>query len=113
MFLQNNRRIAALITVICLALLVFSLIERQVRQALGGQRTMRGLQPGSNQALRPTGELILTALSDLRMRSGTATSPPVVLVSEGIQARLLDILEVDPTRPRWLDTRFPMCEGHS
>ena len=27
MFLQNNRRIAALITVICLALLVFSLIE--------------------------------------------------------------------------------------
>jgi transposase len=113
MFLQNNRRIAALITVICLALLVFSLIERQVRQALGDQRTMRGLQPGSNQALRPTGELILTALSDLRMRSGTATSPPVVLVSEGIQAQLLDILDVDPTRPRWLDTRFPMCEGHS
>src|SRR6266567_2103895 len=31
MFLQHNRRIAALITVICLALLVFSLVERQVR----------------------------------------------------------------------------------
>jgi transposase len=113
MFLQSNRRIAALITVICLALLVYCLIERQVRQALGDQRTMRGLHPGSNQAARPTGELILTALSDLRMRSGTATSPPVVLVSEGIQAQLLDILDVDPTRPRWLDTRFPMCERHS
>jgi transposase len=113
MFLQSNRRIAALITVICLALLVYCLIERQVRQALGDQRTMRGLHPGSNQAARPTGELILTALSDLRMRSGTATNPPVVLVSEGIQARLLDILDIDPTRPRWLDTRFPMCERHS
>jgi hypothetical protein len=99
MFLQSNRRIAALITVICLALLVYCLIERQVRQALGDQRTMRGLHPGSNQAARPTGELILTALSDLQMRSGTATSPPVVLVSEGIQAQLLDILDVDPPAP--------------
>lgn len=31
MFLKNNRRIEALITVICLALLVFSLVERAVR----------------------------------------------------------------------------------
>ncbi|MGW3185735.1 IS1634 family transposase [Kitasatospora sp. NPDC001119] len=44
-FLQHNRRIAALITVICLALLVFCLIERQVRQALGPEQTMRGLYP--------------------------------------------------------------------
>lgn len=29
LFLKNNRRIAALITVICLALLIFCLIERQ------------------------------------------------------------------------------------
>ena len=28
-FLKNNRRIAALITMICLALLVFSLVERR------------------------------------------------------------------------------------
>jgi transposase len=33
-FLRHNRRITALITVICLALLVFCLFERQVRQAL-------------------------------------------------------------------------------
>ncbi|WP_328686189.1 IS1634 family transposase [Streptomyces sp. NBC_00343] len=43
-FLHHNQRIAALITVICLALLVFCLIERQVRQALGGDQTMRGLE---------------------------------------------------------------------
>lgn len=37
MFLQTNRRITALITVICLALLIFSLIEREVRcPALSG-----------------------------------------------------------------------------
>ena len=34
LFLKTNRRIAALITVICLALLIFCLIERQVRNAL-------------------------------------------------------------------------------
>lgn len=109
MFLRSNKRIAALITVICLALLVFCLIERQVRQALGPQRTMRGfyLEP---RAVRPTGELILTALAELRIRPGTATSPPVVVISAGIQAQLLELLDVDPTRPRWLDTRFPTCE---
>ncbi|WP_326611839.1 hypothetical protein OG949_22505 [Streptomyces scopuliridis] len=61
---------------ICLALRVFCPIERQVRQALGCRRSIRGLQSGSNQSLRPTAELILAALSDLRMRSGTATGPP-------------------------------------
>ncbi|MGW2207320.1 hypothetical protein [Streptomyces sp. NPDC001774] len=35
-FVQHNRRAAALIQVICLALLVFCLIERQVRRALAG-----------------------------------------------------------------------------
>ena len=34
MFLHDNRRITALITVICLALLIFCLIERQVRHAI-------------------------------------------------------------------------------
>jgi hypothetical protein len=34
LFLKTSRRIAALITVICLALLIFCLIERQVRNAL-------------------------------------------------------------------------------
>ena len=42
LFLKTSRRIAALITVICLALLIFCLIERQVRKALaphGGKMT--------------------------------------------------------------------------
>ncbi|MFE0733287.1 IS1634 family transposase [Streptomyces antibioticus] len=108
-FLHHNRRIAALITVICLALLVFCLIERQVRQALGGDQTMRGLYP-DNRTVRPTGRLILYHLAGLRMRAGTATDPPTILITRGVQAHLLELLGIDETRPRWLDTSNPMCE---
>ncbi len=43
MFLQHNRRIAALITVICLALLVFSVVERQVRAQIAPAAKIPGL----------------------------------------------------------------------
>ncbi|MEV8479880.1 IS1634 family transposase [Streptomyces sp. NPDC051173] len=102
-FLHHNRRIAALITVICLALLVFCLIERQVRRALGGEQTMRGLCP-DNRAVRPTGRMILYHLDGLRMRPGTATDPPTILITRAVQAHLLELLGIDETRPRWLDT---------
>ncbi|WIX89237.1 hypothetical protein [Amycolatopsis sp. DG1A-15b] len=46
LFLKNNRRIAALIAVICLALLIFCLIERQTRLALAPQTTLEGLYAG-------------------------------------------------------------------
>ena len=39
-FVHKNNRVAALIQVICLALLVFCLIERQVRAAPGGDGKM-------------------------------------------------------------------------
>src|SRR5439155_7683087 len=57
MFLKSNRRIEALISVICLALLIFSLIERAVRKAIEPERTMRGLYP-ENRLARPTGRMI-------------------------------------------------------
>ncbi|MFJ9381629.1 hypothetical protein [Streptomyces sp. NPDC101455] len=103
LFLEHNRRIAALITVICLALLVYCLIERQVRQGLGPERTMAGLYP-DNRKVRPTGRMILYHLEDLMLRPGTATDPPVILISRGIQAHLLELLGIDETRPRWLET---------
>jgi transposase len=65
MFLKNNRRIAALITVICLALLIFCLIERQVRQAIAPQTTLDGLYVG--RPAKPTGRLIFEALARLRL----------------------------------------------
>lgn len=103
LFLEHNRRITALITVICLALLVYCLIERQVRQALGTEQTMTGLYP-DNRKVRPTGRMILYHLDGLTLRPGTATDPPVILVSRGVQAHLLELLGIDETRPRWLET---------
>ena len=103
MFLHNNRRITALLTVITLALLVYCLIERQVRQALGPTQTMRGLH-SDNRAVRPTGRLILDTLDTLTLRPASTTDPPAILVSRGIQAHLLELLGTDETRPRWLQT---------
>lgn len=53
LFLKNNRRIAALITVISLALLIFCLIERKARRNLGPQTKVDGLY--NRQPARPTG----------------------------------------------------------
>ncbi|AUY52408.1 hypothetical protein EH183_29720 [Streptomyces sp. CB01881] len=106
---STAEKIAALITVICLALLVFCLIERQVRQALGPEQTMRGLYP-DNRAVRPTGRMIFYHLASLMIRPGTTTSPPIVLINRGARAHLLELLGTDETRPRQLETQLPMCE---
>ena len=60
MFLHDNRRIAALITVICLALLVFCLVERALRKAIAPATTLDQLQSG--RPATPTGKLIFHAL---------------------------------------------------
>lgn len=88
---------------ICLSLLLVCLIERQVRQALGGDQKMLGLYPG-NQKVRPTGRMILYHLSDLRLRVGSAADPPVIAITRGIQLNLLDLLGLEPTHPRWPET---------
>jgi len=74
-FLKNNRRIEALLSVICLALLIFCLVERQVRHALGPEVTMTGF-PGRSKA-RPTGRLIFDALGRLPLIPASATGPPI------------------------------------
>ncbi|MEU4565014.1 IS1634 family transposase [Actinoplanes sp. NPDC023936] len=104
MFLQTNRRITALITVICLALLIFSLIEREVRLRLAEQnRTdMVGFYAFDNRAVRPTARLILQALHDLRIIPAHHRQPPKIPQPGWLQAQLLALLNIDPTRPRWL-----------
>lgn len=98
MFLKNNRRIAALITVICLALLIFCLIERQVRQAITPQTKLDGLYAG--RPAKPTGRLIFEALARLRLLPAVNGQPPGIPQPPPLQARLLDLLGVDPTHPR-------------
>ena len=96
MFLNSNRRIAALITVISLALLVFCLIEREARRNLAPQTRLEGLY--NRQPARPAGRLILTALAGMQLFPATATSPAQIPRPSPVQARLLELLGVDPTR---------------
>jgi transposase len=97
MFLNSNRRIAALITVISLALLIFCLIEREARRNLAPQAKLEGLY--NRQPARPTGRLILTALAGMQLIPATATSPAQIPRPNPVQARLLELLGVDPTHP--------------
>lgn len=96
-FLRDNQRITALVHVITLALLVYCLIERQVRRALGGDEKMDGLYPGKR--IRPTGRTILLTLNEMTIQVGTATDPPLLTISQGSQIHLLDLLEIDLTHP--------------
>src|SRR5216683_333363 len=103
LFLELNRRVTALITVICLALLIFCLVERQVRHALaphGGMMT--GLPGYGPTPARPTGRTIFRALADLRLIPPHHGHPATIPKPVGVQARLLDLLKIDISRPRWL-----------
>src|SRR6266498_3062116 len=80
-FLRGNRRITALITVICLALLIFYIIDRRPR--------------------RPTGRLILQALDDLRLIPAPPGQAATIPKPGYLQTQLLGLLRVDPTQPRW------------
>jgi transposase len=97
MFLQSNRRIQALVTVICLALLVFCLVERQVRRAIAPDLTLPGLYVG--QPAKPTGRLIFQTLAGLRLIPASGHDPPVIPQPSPLQAQLLELLDVDPTQP--------------
>jgi hypothetical protein len=97
---KSNRRIAALVTVICLALLIFCLIERQVRNSLAGQGKTRveGLYAG--RPAIPTGRLILGALATMKIIPRTGQDPPVIPQPAPLQLRLLDLLGIDPRQLR-------------
>ena len=97
LFVQSNRRIQALVTVICLALLIFCLVERQVRRAIAPASTLDGLYVG--QPAKPTGRLIFEALARLRLIPASGHDPPVIPQPPPLQARLLELLDVDPTQP--------------
>jgi transposase len=97
LFVQSNRRIQALVTVICLALLIFCLVERQVRRAIAPAIAPDGLYAG--QPAKPTGRLIFQALAGLRLPPATGPDPPIIPQPPPLQARLLELLDVDPTQP--------------
>lgn len=100
-FLHGNKRIAALLHVLMLALLVYSLIERQVRHALQREGSadgrMTGLYP-DNRRERPTARMIFYHLGELDLQLGHGSGPPQVLhITRGVQLHLLDLLEISLT----------------
>ena len=110
-FLQHNRRITALITVICLALLIFCLIEREARRNLAPETEIVGFYPQDNRGMRPTGRLILEPLNDwLRLIPAHGNRPPRIPKPGWLQQQLLNLLDVDITRIRRTSPLPPMCE---
>jgi hypothetical protein len=96
MFLPSNRRIQGLVTVICLALRIFCLVEGQVRRAIAPDLTLQGLDV--DQPAKPTGRLAFQALAGLRLIPASGNDPPSIPQPQPLQARLLQLLEVDPTQ---------------
>jgi hypothetical protein len=74
-FLHNDDRITALVAVVGIALLIFGLIEADLRRALGPNTPLPGLL-GEGRAAKPTGRSILTAFADLHLTY--STSGPVL-----------------------------------
>jgi transposase len=101
LYLQHNRRITALVGVICLALLIFCLIERQARINLAPETEIIGFYAYDNRAMKPTTQLILNALAYMRLIPAQGNHPPQIVATNYLQPQLLTLLHVDPTRPRW------------
>ena len=90
-FLHNDDRIAALISIVGLALVIFGLIELEVRRALEPDTQLQGLLP-EGRAARPTGRSILAAFQGLGI---THTAQGAVLDRlTRTQRRILDLLNV-------------------
>ena len=95
LFVTSNRRIVGLITILGLALLVFSLIEREARRTLGAQATVPNLLAG-HVAARPTGDNLLKALREISLATIELAGQRHRLVSEltPLQQTLLRLLGV-------------------
>lgn len=63
-FLHNDDRIHALVSIVGIALLIFGLIETQTRHALADEQLLPGLLP-EGRAAKPTGRNILAAFQGL------------------------------------------------
>jgi Domain of unknown function (DUF4277)/Transposase DDE domain len=99
-FLHNDDRVHALISIIGIALLIFGLIEAQTRAALDPDQQLPGLLP-EGRAARPTGRNILTAFQGLGL---TYTHHGIQLDPlTDTQQHVLDLLQIQPPWPQQPD----------
>ena len=95
-FLHNDDRVYALISIVGIALLIFGLIEAQTRAALGDTQQLPGLLP-EGRAARPTGRNILAAFQGLGLtytHNGIQLDPLT-----DTQQHILDLLQIQPPWP--------------
>jgi Domain of unknown function (DUF4277)/Transposase DDE domain len=105
-FLHNDDRVHALISIVGISLLIFGLIEAQTRTALGPDQQLPGLLP-EGRAARPTGRNILAAFQGLGLtytHAGIQLDPLT-----DTQQHILDLLQIHPPWPAQADHALANC----
>jgi transposase len=94
-FLHNDDRIYALLSIVGLALLIFGLIESELRKRLDGEQ-LPGLLP-EGRAAKPTGRNVLAAFQGLGLTYG----PQRITLDRltNTQRRILELLDIQPPWP--------------
>jgi len=95
-FLHNDDRIHALTSIIGIALLIFGLIETELRKRLHEDELLPGLLP-ENRAAKPTGRNVLSAFQGLGL-TYTRTGIQLDRLTH-TQRRVLELLEITPPWP--------------
>ena len=99
-FLHNDDRVSALLSIVGISLLVFGLIEAQTRDALGPEQQLPGLLP-EGRAAKPTGRNILAAFQGLGL-TYTHTGIQLDRLTD-TQQHILDLLAIQPPWPTKAD----------
>ena len=99
-FLHNDDRVYALLSIVGIALLIFGLIEAQTRAALGETQQIPGLLP-EGRAAKPTGRNILAAFQGLGL-TYTHTGIQLDRLTD-TQQHILDLLQIQPPWPQQAD----------
>jgi len=95
-FLHNDDRIYALTSIIGIALMIFGLIETELRKRISDDELLPGLLP-ENRAAKPTGRNVLAAFQGL----GLTYTPTGIQLDRltHTQRRILELLEITPPWP--------------
>ena len=95
-FLHNDDRIYALTSIIGIALLIFGLIETELRKTIDDHELLPGLLP-ENRAAKPTGRNVLSVFQGLGL---TYTQAGIRLDRlTHTQRRILELLQINPPWP--------------
>jgi hypothetical protein len=104
-FLHNDDRIYALTSIVGIALLIFGLIETELRKSLDEHELLPGLLP-ENRAAKPTGRNVLAVFQGLSL-TYTQAGPQLDRLTH-TQRRVLDLLHINPPWPEQTTQRHTL-----